>query len=665
MKEKKRGIYEKIINIMLDILIVIFGIFLLISIYNNVQIKILGNEYSSFFGYSTFEVQTGSMAETINPGDWIVVKITKNIKLDDIITYSQNGEFITHRVVETYKDGFITKGDANNSKDDAIDKSQVVGKVVKILPCFGIIRKTFFNPLVLITLILTMYSIGYVLRNVKKKKDAFEREFNHKEKIDALVNLILTTLLNYLKKKLKNNGETEQENINKENNSSDKSTEEIYNNDLQIIIPEINAEDMDKTLYFRRITVDKKEIDNIESNGKKQEDNNEDYESEVNEEELEEKEVEEQVNLIQNKRKKFKNIVEKTMYLKKEEITKIIDILLLEEKLQTNESTIKETILNTYIDGKYYNFCGNTNVEFNKKTVFSRIDQEIQKIGDDLILNYKGSDNKYNEKVNKYTNIFTLINRLEQINITTSELQEKRELYKEKILKILKPENQSTNELKNMINKIIKTQKLYQYMINFILEKANTNAFKLELNKIAGNKNMYAVSVGHNIAFNKVYSEYIVDKTFTEGIIAEHKVMVLLNLLHINIVRDMLDLEENKKYFICIPNSIYTKPNKLEKIFKMFEDEYAKNNIIVVVEYANLIEYSEQITNLRKKGYQFAIILDNETKTNNNKYIEIAEYLFIDKKIMTYNLISSIPDDLTQKIINDDILSKLSSLGGE
>ena len=49
----------------------IFGIILLVSIYNNVQIKILGNKYSSFFGYSTFEVQTGSMADTINPGDWI------------------------------------------------------------------------------------------------------------------------------------------------------------------------------------------------------------------------------------------------------------------------------------------------------------------------------------------------------------------------------------------------------------------------------------------------------------------------------------------------------------------------------------------------------------------------------------------------------------------
>lgn len=176
---------------------------------------------------------------------------------------------------------------------------------------------------------------------------------------------------------------------------------------------------------------------------------------------------------------------------------------------------------------------------------------------------------------------------------------------------------------------------------------------------------MYAVSVGHNISFSKVYSEYIVDKTYTEGIIAEDKVMVLLNLLLINIVRDMLDLEENKKYFIHIPNSIYEKPNKLDKIFRLFEDEYAKNNITVVIECDDLIKFNEQITELRKKGYQFAVIINKKTKSSDNKYMEIAEYIFIDKKIMTYNLISSIPDELKIKIINDDIISKLSSFGGE
>src|SRR5574344_402147 len=128
MNKRKANIYEKILNIALDILIVIFGFILLVSIYNNIQIKILGNSYSSFFGYSTFEVQTGSMADAINPGDWIIVKYAKNVKLNDIITFEKDGDFITHRVVEVYKETYVTMGDANNSKDDAISKNQVVGK---------------------------------------------------------------------------------------------------------------------------------------------------------------------------------------------------------------------------------------------------------------------------------------------------------------------------------------------------------------------------------------------------------------------------------------------------------------------------------------------------------------------------------------------------------
>lgn len=662
MSTKKRNIYEKIVNVILDILITIFGVFLLISIYNNVQVKILGNEYSSFFGYSTFEVQTGSMADTINPGDWIVVKVTKNVKLDDIITYSQKGEFITHRVVEAYKDSFITKGDANNSKDNAINKSQVVGKVVKILPCFGIIRKTFFNPLVLLTLTLTLYSISYVLRNIKNNDEsAKEKKYNYKEKMDDIVDYLLNKLLSYIRNKLKNNDKKT------ENNEIASTNEEnMYNdNELQIIMPEVDESDMDKTLYFRKITVDKEELENIETTERKPKIIDEEYINDNNIEKIEKNEIEEKIQLIQNKKKKFKNIVEKAMYFKKEEINKIIDILLLEENLQTNESTIKESMLKTYIDGKYYNFCGDVNVEFNKKTIFSRIEQEIQKKGEELITGYKGSDNKYNEKVNKYITAFKLINRLEKINATTPDIKKKRKLYKQKLLKISKLENLSSNDLKNMINKIIKTQKLYQYMIDFILEKANTSTFNLTMNKISGNKNMYAVSVEHNIMFSKVYSDYIVDKTYTEGIIAEDKVMVLLNLLLVNIVKDMLDLEANKEYFIHVPDSVYSKPNKLDKIFKLLEDEYAKNNIIVVVDCKSLIEYNEQILKLRKAGYKFAVILNNELKKRDNKYLEIAEYLFSDKKLMTYNLISSIPSGLTKKIITDDIIGKLSSFGGE
>ena len=102
MKGNSKNIAKKTLNIILDILIVMLGIILIITIYNNIQIKILGNDYASFFGYSVFEVQTGSMEPEISAGDWIIVKYKKNIELNDIVTFEYKDEFITHSVIEKY-----------------------------------------------------------------------------------------------------------------------------------------------------------------------------------------------------------------------------------------------------------------------------------------------------------------------------------------------------------------------------------------------------------------------------------------------------------------------------------------------------------------------------------------------------------------------------------
>lgn len=103
MEKKTQNILKKIINLVLDFFIVILGFVLLITIYNNIQIKVLGNDYPSFFGYSLFEVQTGSMVgdkeDSINAGDWIVVKYSNKIELDDVVTFEYKDELDRKSVV--------------------------------------------------------------------------------------------------------------------------------------------------------------------------------------------------------------------------------------------------------------------------------------------------------------------------------------------------------------------------------------------------------------------------------------------------------------------------------------------------------------------------------------------------------------------------------------
>ena len=143
---------SKILNFITTIIIILLSI----CVISSFQTTFFGKKYNSFFGYSLFEIKTASMSGVMEIGDWILVKITDDVELNDIVTFEQDGSFVTHRIIEQYKDTFITKGDSNNSKDTPIGKDQIIGKMIKVMPRFGIVKKTFFNPKVLIILIITI-----------------------------------------------------------------------------------------------------------------------------------------------------------------------------------------------------------------------------------------------------------------------------------------------------------------------------------------------------------------------------------------------------------------------------------------------------------------------------------------------------------------------------
>ena len=82
-----------------------------------------------------------------------------------------------------------------------------------------------------------------------------------------------------------------------------------------------------------------------------------------------------------------------------------------------------------------------------------------------------------------------------------------------------------------MVNSIIKIKKIHDSVINESINKLNSNTFELETMEISDKNKLYSARLIHNINFSKVYSDYIVDKTYSEGIIAEDKVLILISLI--------------------------------------------------------------------------------------------------------------------------------------
>jgi signal peptidase len=154
-----------------DFFTIILIIILIILTYCYAQLKIFKAGYINFCGYSIFQVVSGSMSDTIEIKDIVIVKITNDIDVNDIITFKYEDNFITHRVIEENNERIITKGDANNTQDDPITRDMVVGKVVYIFKNVAVWIDVLKTPQVIIAIIITLIAIKIMFFRTPHVKD--------------------------------------------------------------------------------------------------------------------------------------------------------------------------------------------------------------------------------------------------------------------------------------------------------------------------------------------------------------------------------------------------------------------------------------------------------------------------------------------------------------
>ncbi len=181
--KKLQKIIGKIINVLMALVIV--AIFF--CMYCVLSIKVFHREYLNIFGYSVFEVVTGSMKESINIGDAVLVKLDDEYNVGDIVTYKSGEEFITHRVVIDKDYYIITKGDANNVNDNPVDKSLVIGRVTKVVPKLGIWKKVLLTPKVIVLIVVTLFIFSILFSYNGKTIKIISSEKAQKE-IDDQIN---------------------------------------------------------------------------------------------------------------------------------------------------------------------------------------------------------------------------------------------------------------------------------------------------------------------------------------------------------------------------------------------------------------------------------------------------------------------------------------------
>jgi hypothetical protein len=358
------------------------------------------------------------------------------------------------------------------------------------------------------------------------------------------------------------------------------------------------------------------------------------------------------------------------MLIKKEEINRLVKILINSDKVKVSETGIRNNIKNTfainYIDAKYYNYYEEDNNETNKKSLMLRLEKTINNVSIGLVKKYKGNNHKYEAIVNEYAQVFMLIANLEKAKDSIEEIGARRDLYKKLLTKYSKEFDEY--KIDTLIKQVIIIQKKYADLLEKFVEKLETNLFNLDIEKIAAKNKIYGLKLEHNISFSKVYSSYVIDKTYEQGIVAEDKISVLVTLLLIQLIKDMTTFDFCKKYVFYIPESLYDKEKKFEKLLKMIEDKYSKENTAILITFEELLKHKVFIKKIKKSGYKFALVFskDSNIKEKDCGNLYIADYIFVNKKLDNMaEIISLIPDDLKEKVIYEDISNKVGDFGSE
>lgn len=173
-----------------NILAIALFIFLIIIIYNIFLVIVSASSEKNatdIMGYSAYIITTDSMEPTINSGDVIVIKKikSKSLKKDDIITFSSNSQIITHRIVDKEDEGYITKGDNNNSNDlYEVKDNQILGVMIFRIHFLGKVIRVIdnaFHIFIIIIILITLY-LHALKKNYKKmmrrRKKRLEDEKN-------------------------------------------------------------------------------------------------------------------------------------------------------------------------------------------------------------------------------------------------------------------------------------------------------------------------------------------------------------------------------------------------------------------------------------------------------------------------------------------------------
>ena len=137
----------------------ILAFILFVNVYALIVRSTTDEKQPAVFGWSWAVVISGSMEPYIHVDDLIVVHEEDEYFVEQDIAFYSGNSVVTHRIIEKHEDYYVTQGTANNTPDDPIQPDKIIGRVVFVIPYFGVVIEWIRTPIGMLTLL----AVGVVL----------------------------------------------------------------------------------------------------------------------------------------------------------------------------------------------------------------------------------------------------------------------------------------------------------------------------------------------------------------------------------------------------------------------------------------------------------------------------------------------------------------------
>ena len=157
------------------------GIVLGLFVYTQNAKGLLKDKIPMPFGYGMSVVLSGSMESRLSVDDLVIIKATDNYNVNDIVLFQDGNSLVIHRIIEIDGDTVTTKGDANNTADEPINKSQIKGVLVYDIAGLGAMVNILKQPVSVFIILAAAFLLTEF--SYRKEKDTDTEELDEIKKM--------------------------------------------------------------------------------------------------------------------------------------------------------------------------------------------------------------------------------------------------------------------------------------------------------------------------------------------------------------------------------------------------------------------------------------------------------------------------------------------------